>query len=47
MLTAERERECATAWRDRRVRAAIDELVGSHLRLVVKIARDFGGYGRL
>ena len=29
----------------RRDRAALDELVGSHLRLVVKIARGFVGYG--
>jgi RNA polymerase sigma-32 factor len=45
MLTLEREREIATAWRERRDRAALDELVGSHLRLVVKIARGFVGYG--
>jgi len=45
MLTPEREREIATAWRERKDRAALDELVGSHLRLVVKIARGFIGYG--
>ena len=45
MLTPEREREIATAWRDHGDRAALDELVGSHLRLVVKIARGFAGYG--
>jgi RNA polymerase sigma-32 factor len=45
MLTPEREREIATAWRNRDDRAALDELVGSHLRLVVKIARGFVGYG--
>ena len=45
MLTLEREREIATAWREQRDRAALDELVGSHLRLVVKIARGFVGYG--
>jgi RNA polymerase sigma-32 factor len=45
MLTLEREREIATAWREHRDRAALDELVGSHLRLVVKIARGFVGYG--
>src|SRR5215469_7441720 len=45
ILTREREREMATAWRERGDRAAIYELIGSHLRLVVKIARGFGGYG--
>src|SRR3974390_2518813 len=45
MLTPERERAIATAWRERKDRAALDELVGSHLRLVVKIARGFAGYG--
>ena|SRR5487761_99124 len=45
MLTLEREREIATAWRTHRDRAALDELVGSHLRLVIKIARGFAGYG--
>src|ERR1700742_4855347 len=45
MLTPEREREIAIAWHDRRDRAALDELIGSHLRLVVKIARGFAGYG--
>ena len=45
ILTPEREQEIAYAWRDRRDRAALDELVGSHLRLVLRIARGFGGYG--
>jgi len=45
MLSAERERELATAWRERGDRVALDQLVGSHLRLVVKIARGFAGYG--
>ena len=45
MLTHEREREIATKWHDHGDRAALDELVGSHLRLVVKIARGFVGYG--
>jgi len=45
MLTLERERELALAWRDRRDREALSQLLGSHLRLVVKIARGFGGYG--
>jgi RNA polymerase sigma-32 factor len=45
MLSPERERELAVAWRERGDRKALQELVGSHLRLVVKIARGFGGYG--
>jgi len=45
MLTPERERELTLAWRDRADREALQELVGSHLRLVIKIARGFGGYG--
>ncbi len=45
MLTPEGEHELALAWRDGRDRAALKQLVGSHLRLVVKIARGFSGYG--
>jgi RNA polymerase sigma-32 factor len=45
ILSLEREQEIAIAWRDRHDRAALDELVCSHLRLVVRIARGFAGYG--
>src|ERR1700740_1747352 len=45
MLSPERENEIALAWRDKGDRLALDELVGSHLRLVVKIARGCAGYG--
>ena len=45
MLSQERERELALSWRDKGDREALRQLVGSHLRLVVKIARGFGGYG--
>src|SRR5487761_875191 len=45
MLTLEREQELTLRWRDQRDRAALQDLVGSHLRLVVKIARGFAGYG--
>jgi len=45
MLSPEREQELARAWRDRKDRAALTQLVGGHLRLVVKIARGFTGYG--
>jgi len=45
MLTLDREQELARRWRDEGDRAALQDLVGSHLRLVVKIARGFTGYG--
>jgi RNA polymerase sigma-32 factor len=45
MLSPEREQELAYAWRDRQDPEALKQLVGSHLRLVVKIARGFTGYG--
>jgi RNA polymerase sigma-32 factor len=45
MLSPEREQELARAWRDHQDRDALRQLVGSHLRLVVKIARGFTGYG--
>ena len=45
MLTPERERDLTMAWRDRSDRTALQELLGSHLRLVIKIARGFNGYG--
>src|SRR6266550_1407406 len=44
MLSPEREQELALAWRDHGDEAALRELVGSHLRLVIKIARGFAGY---
>jgi RNA polymerase sigma-32 factor len=45
MLSPEREQELSRAWRDRQDPEALRHLVGSHLRLVVKIARGFTGYG--
>jgi RNA polymerase sigma-32 factor len=45
MLSPERELELARAWRDRRDPAAASELVASHLRLAIKIARGYSGYG--
>jgi RNA polymerase sigma-32 factor len=45
MLTAEREQALAYGWRDDRDPAALRELIGSHLRLVIKIARGYAGYG--
>lgn len=45
MLTREREIALARRWRDRRDQAALQELVSSHLRLVVSQARKYRGYG--
>ncbi|MBP2300890.1 RNA polymerase sigma factor RpoH [Azospirillum picis] len=44
-LTPEQERDLAVRWRERQDRAALDKLVGSHLRLVFKMARGYQGYG--
>jgi len=45
MLAPERELALARAWRDQRDPDAARDLVASHLRLVIKIARGYGGYG--
>ena len=45
LLSPEREHELGLAWRRDGDEAALRELVGSHLRLVIKIARGFAGYG--
>jgi RNA polymerase sigma-32 factor len=45
LLDLDEERRLARDWRDAKDPAAAEQLVGSHLRLVVKIARGFGGYG--
>ena len=45
MLTLDREQELAIAWRDHRDEDALRQLIGSHMRLVVKSARSFSGYG--
>ena len=44
-LTQEEELDFSKRWRDQREPAAFRQLVGSHLRLVVKIARSYSGYG--
>jgi len=44
MLDAKTEIELVQRWRERRDGKALDHLVGSHLRLVVKVARSFRGY---
>ena len=45
LLDPDAERELAELWRDRQDQDAARRLLGSHLRLVVKIARGFRGYG--
>jgi RNA polymerase sigma-32 factor len=45
MLASDHELELARAWRDCKDRAAASELVASHLRLVIRIARGYQGYG--
>jgi RNA polymerase sigma-32 factor len=45
MLSPEDERRLAERWKSERDQAAARQMLGSHLRLVVKIARGFGGYG--
>src|SRR5712671_1157129 len=45
VLSLQREQSLATAWRERGDRTALEHLLGSHLRLVVKTARGFSGYG--
>ena len=45
MLSAEEEKRLALAWQERRDQEALDKLVGSHLRLAIRIARDNSGYG--
>lgn len=45
LLSPTREHELVMAWRETNDRVALQQLLGSHLRLVVKIARGFAGYG--
>jgi RNA polymerase sigma-32 factor len=45
LLERDQEYELAKRWRERRDRDAADQLVTSHLRLAVKIAMGYRGYG--
>jgi RNA polymerase sigma-32 factor len=45
MLDAKEELQLARRWREHGDREAAQRLVGSHLRLVVKIASSYAGYG--
>src|SRR5579871_5399673 len=45
ILTHEEEFQLAKKWRDEGDRDAVEQLIESHLRLVVKIAAGYRGYG--
>jgi len=45
ILDKETEQRLARAWQKNRCQKAADQLVGSHLRLVIKVAKGFRGYG--
>jgi len=45
MLKADEEKDLARRWLEQRDQDALQKLLGSHLRLVVKIARGNSGYG--
>jgi RNA polymerase sigma-32 factor len=45
MLSLEQEVDLARRWRDHKDSQALQQLIGSHLRLVFKIARRHAGYG--
>lgn len=45
LLSVEQERDYARRWRDGNDPEALRQLVGSHLRLVIKMARGLSGYG--
>ena len=45
ILDAETENKFAIAWRDSRDKFAAEQLISSHLRMVVSVAYDFKNYG--
>ena len=45
MLSAEDEKRLFQCLQDSGDEAALEQIIGSHLRLVIKIARDNAGYG--
>ena len=45
LLDAAEERRLAERWKNHRDEAAARQMLGSHLRLVIKLARGYGGYG--
>lgn len=45
VLSCEEEYICAKDWREKQNKKALDRLVNSHLRLVMKVAQGYRGYG--
>lgn len=45
LLTPEEEQDLARRWQDAGDEEAVERLIGSHLRLVISIAKGFGSYG--
>lgn len=45
VLSSEEEYICAKDWREKQSKKALDRLVSSHLRLVMKVAQGYRGYG--
>ena len=45
LLSFDEEQNFARRWQDSRDPKAFEQLIGSHLRLVVKLAKKAGGYG--
>jgi RNA polymerase sigma-32 factor len=45
LLEREHEADLGRRWRDKQDHAALDELITSHMRLVIRIAAGFRGYG--
>ncbi|MDR2267884.1 MAG: RNA polymerase factor sigma-32 [Holosporaceae bacterium] len=45
LLDSDEEFQLATRWKEKGDRKALDKIVKSHLRLVVKIAKGYSGYG--
>ncbi len=45
LLSREEEIDLSKRWQNEKDDAALDRLVGSHLRLVAKVARSYSGYG--
>ena len=45
ILDKDTEQRLARAWQKNQCQKAADQLVGSHLRLVIKVAKSFRGYG--
>jgi RNA polymerase sigma-32 factor len=45
VLSSEEEYICAKDWREKQNKKALDRLVSSHLRLVMKVAQGYRGYG--